>query len=308
MAEFWEGVHVRGQQSIGVWETFDATFQVGPLTKAQHAIDVALILTHVTERDTQQDVFDDAIEFRNTNFNLLFDIVTRVPQLIDATLDDADPLNNDLDDVFGVDPDTQHGVMERSRRVISLWNRVNIKRAAMAPALPALTLGVTTVANLQTAVTNHPTLLQTVENERAEVSQKKSQLQTTSRRVDRNNKRWYAAWANFFAVGSPEHNALSQVDTEEGTTPPTALEIATLTQTVLSVAVAYVAGGGRRATSLVLLYQVVGVDADFGHATPVVLAGQTIGPFPAGATINIKTRATNSAGSTESAVQTITLT
>jgi len=46
----------------------------------------------------------------------MHDVVTRAPQLIDSVLDDADPLNNDLDDVFNVDPDSQHGVMERARR------------------------------------------------------------------------------------------------------------------------------------------------------------------------------------------------
>jgi len=62
-----------------------------------------------------------------------------------------------------------------------------------------------------------------------------------------------------------------------------------------------------QATSLVIAYQVVAVDADFGHATVVILTGQAIGPFPAGAAVNFKTIATNSAGTTESAVQTITL-
>jgi hypothetical protein len=94
---------------------------------------VALILTQVNERDVQQDVVDDAIAARDQNFDLLHDIVTRAPQLIDSVLDDADPLNNDLDDVFNVDPDSQHGVMERARRLVSLWTRVNVKRAAMTP-------------------------------------------------------------------------------------------------------------------------------------------------------------------------------
>ncbi len=32
--------------------------------------------------------------------------MTRAPQLIDSMLDDADPLNNDLDNVFNADPDS----------------------------------------------------------------------------------------------------------------------------------------------------------------------------------------------------------
>ena len=77
------------------------------------------------------------------------------------------------------------------------------------------------------------------------------------------------------------------------------MEIDTLTQTGTSVHVTYVSGGGRRATSLTLLYQIVGVDDDFGHATSVVLTGQTLGPFTAGQTINFKARAENSAGVVE---------
>ena len=68
------------------------------------------------------------------------------------------------------------------------------------------------------------------------------------------------------------------------------------------------AGRGRHATSLILQWQVDGVDADFGHNRPVVLAGQTVGPFTAGQTVNFPVRAANSAGTTESAVKTITLT
>ena len=307
MAEFFEAIHQRGQQTLAVWNTHAPTFQVGALTLATHTTDVALLLTHVNDRDVQQDVQDDAVLARDANFNSLRDIVVRVPQLIEATLEDDDLLQSDLDDVYAVEPNRTHGGMERARRVVSLWNRVNLLRAAMTPALPALTLGTTTVANLQTLLTNHPALLQTVEDERSELNQKTSVLKTTSRRIDRNNKRWYAAWSKNFAVGSPENDALSQIDTGPTTPAPSALEIATLTAAGTSVQVAYVAGGGDHATTLVLLWQVVGIDPDFGHATPVNLAGQTVGPFSPGDVIQFKTRGSNSTGDTDSAVISITL-
>lgn len=308
MAEYWQPIHLRGQQSIGVWGTFSVEFQVGSLTLAAHTADVALILTHVNDRDVQQDALDDAMLTRDANFDLIHDIAVRVPQLISATLEDHESLNKDLSDVFTVDPNSQHGCMERARRIISLWNRVNTKRAAMTPALPALLLGTTSVANLTTALDNHPRLMQAVEDERSELNQKKSQLQTTSNRVDRNNKRWYEAWFNNFAAGSPERNALTEVETEMSTSMPTAKEIDSLTQIGLSVAVAYPPGGGNHATVMILQWQVVGVDADFAHDTAVILTGQTVGPFPAGATILFRVRASNSAGTTDSVVQSITLT
>ena len=307
MVEFFEGVHQRGQQTLAVWNTHAPTFQVGALTLAAHTTDVALLLTHVNDRDVQQDVQDDVVLARDANFNALRDIVVRVPQLIEATLEDDDLLQSDLDDAYAVEPNRTHGGMERGRRVISLWNRVNTVRAAMTPALPALTLGATTVANLQTLLTNHPALLQTVEDERSELNQKTGVLKMTTRRVDRNNKRWYGAWSKNFANGSAENDALSQIDTGPTTPVPSALEIATLTAAGTRVQVAYVAGGGDHATTLVLLWLVVGIDPDFGHATPVNLAGQAIGPFSAGDEIQFKTRGSNSTGDTDSAVVSITL-
>lgn len=307
MAEFWEVAHQRGQQSIAVWGTFDPAFQVGAVTLASQTTDVALLVTQATERGTQQDVVDDAMLQRDDNFNTLHDIVVRVPQLIEASLEDDDLLHGDLDDVFAISPESQAGVQERARRVVSLWNRVNTVRAAMTPALPALTLGTNTVAGLQTRLTNHPALLQTVENERSELNQKKSALNATARRVDRNNKRWYAAWSKNFAVGSPENDALSQIDTGPTTPAPSAQEIATLAASGNNVAVTYLAGGGAHATTIVLLWQIVGTDPDFGHATPVVPTGQTVGPFPPGTVVNFKTRASNSTGDTDSAVQSISL-
>jgi hypothetical protein len=38
--------------------------------------------------------------------------------------------------------------------------------------------------------------------------------------VDKNNKRWYEASSGNYAPGSPEYEALSQIDTESGDTEP----------------------------------------------------------------------------------------
>lgn len=307
MPEFWEAAHQRGQQTTAVWGTHSPAFQVGALTLTAHTTDVALLFTQANERGTQKDVLDDAMLTRDANFNAIRDIIVRVPQLIEASLEEDDLLQGDLDDVYAISPDSQAALQERGRRVLSLWTRTNVLRAAMTPALPALLLGTLAVADLQTRLTNHPVLLQTVEDERSEHNQKKSVLNSTARRVDRNNKRWYGAWSKFFAVGSPENNALTQIDTGSSTPAPSALEIDTLAASGNNIAVTYVAGGGDHATTLVLLWQVVGTDPDFGHATPVNLAGQTVGPFPPGAEINFKTRVSNSIGDTDSAVRSISL-
>ena len=68
---------------------------------------------------------------------------------------------------------------------------------------------------------------------------------------------------------------------------------------------AFVAGGGAHATTLLLLWQVVGTDAAFTNQTaladtnPKVLA---LGLSP-GRTVNFKSRVSNSVGQAESAVK-----
>ncbi len=64
-----------------------------------------------------------------------------------------------------------------------------------------------------------------MEDTRSALSDVRSALRTLADRVDRNNKRWYAAWQGTFPVGTPENDALSQIETggsggSGGGTPP----------------------------------------------------------------------------------------
>ncbi len=169
---------------------------------------------------------------RDTNFELLRDLNVRVPQAIEGNLEDGDVLLGELADVRAVTGQGQEGVMNRTRKVISLWNLVNTSRAAAT--LPALEVGETTVANLAAALDAHPELLQDVEDEGAVLSRLKGQLARTDARVDRNNKRWYVAWSGNFLAGSPEIDALSQIDT--GPSAPAPVGKAVITHAVFVAA------------------------------------------------------------------------
>jgi hypothetical protein len=305
MPEYHEEVHTRGQQTLGVWITFNAGFTVGPLTIALHTADVNAIPTAAAARDTQQDAVDDAREARDNNYELLKDLGVRVPRAIEGQLPAGDDLLGELDDVRAIEATSQDNAQARVRRVLSLWTRVNAKRAAAVPPLGPLLVGTTTVAQLQTILDNHSGLMQTVENEKAELNQKRSDLRNLANKVDRNNKRWFAAWEGHYAEGTPERDALSQIDTGPQTPAPTPLQIGAITaQAGGQFTVPFVAGGGAHATTELLLWQVVGVDAGFTHQVPltdhnpkVVATGAALG-----ATVNFKTRMSNSVGLAESAV------
>ena len=92
-----------------------------------------------------------------------------------------------------------------------------------------------------------------------------------------------------------------------GGTAPTAQEIDLLTQNGPNVEVGYASGGGTGATTITLLWQIDGIDPGFDHSIAATLPLQTIGPFTTGQTIRFKTRAENTAGTTESMVKQITI-
>ncbi|NDF00705.1 MAG: hypothetical protein EB034_20910, partial [Verrucomicrobia bacterium] len=186
------------------------------------------------------------------------------PRAIEGQIAADDDLHGAIDDVRAIEATSQDNAQARIRRVISLWTRVNTQRTGATPPLTALLVGTTTVAHLQTALDNHPILMQTVENEKAELNQKRAALRNAASKVDQNNKRWFAAWEGNFADGTPE----------------------------------------RDATTRQLLWQVEGVDADFTHPIALTDTSpkHVTSGAAADVTVRFKTLVSNSVGTTESAV------
>jgi hypothetical protein len=309
MSEYWEDIYHRGQQSVGVWNAFAPALTVGEVTLAGHTTDTAALQTKANERDVQQDVVDVARDARDANLRFMEDLSIRFPRKLEGDLAPSDPLHAEIADLRNINPDSPDNIAARVRRTVSLWNRVNAQRAAAVPPLPAFNVGGTLVAALDTALSNQNTLLQTIENERGKLTQKRESLRALAAKVDRNNKRWYAAWEGEFAEGSAERAALSQIDTGGQTPAPEALEINTATaQAPDQVVLTYVAGGGDHATSFKLLWKIETVDADFIHEAVLNLQGQTVTvPNAAGKTVSFKARATNSTASTDSAVKQVVM-
>ena len=165
-----------------------------------------------------------------------------------------------------------------------------------------------TLAQLQRVVPDMPGLEQGLEKKKSALSKQRSALKIASEKADPSNKRWFDAWSGNFPAGSAELAALSQIDTGPHTPAPSPLVINTVTPSAGShFAEAYASGGGNHATTLHLQWKVAGVDAEFGHDTLVVLAGQTAATGAAlGADVNFRTKAHNSQGTTYRAEKTET--
>lgn len=316
MAEQWQEVFTRNQQTRGIWFTHDAAFTVGGLTLAQHAADGDALLTLANTRDVAEDAVDDARDLRETKGGWLADLCIRFPRAVSGQLAPEDPMHNEVADVQKIEINSQADLGDRGRKVVSLVTRFNAARAAMVPPQPELKVKSkvagepdVTIAAFTTALNAQPGLLLAIENKKADLNKARNALQTQTTKVDRNNKRWFSAWEGNFPDGSPERDALSQIDTGPSTPVPTAKEIDQATAAGGgAAALTYLAGGGAHASLLMLLWKIVGTDTDFVHEAVVVLAGQTVTGLPVGATVEFKVRASNSKGHTDSAVKSVVVT
>ncbi len=315
MPEYHEVVHTRGQQTIGVWGTFDEDLKVGKLTLAQHTTDVAAIFTAAGQRDAAQDDLDLARAAVRNKTAELADLTIRFPRAAEGQLEPDSDLHGEIENCRAIEPNTPENAVARGRRVIGVVTRYNAGQAALAPPGDPLTIKNAVpggddveLADLQALVNAMPGLEQAVEDAKSALNKKRSALRKATAKVDKNNKRWFDAWSGNFAAGSDELEALSQIDTGPHTPPPSALQISTVTPSAGGhFAVAYTSGGGAHATTLHLQWKIVGVDAEFGHDTLVILAGQTVATGAlTGTDVTFRTRAQNSQGTTYSGEKTDT--
>jgi hypothetical protein len=305
MAEYWEPIYLRGQQTALVWVTHGPTLAMGTLSVRDHSADVSLLLMHATECEEHQQLVNETELVLSTNLKFIRELCGKLPKALARAAAKNPEQSKQLKAITKSNPRTQAAEVALARRLAALWKRVNTNFAA--EGRPVFKLGSTTVGQLDTAIGNHTVIARLLRNKQAELIQKESLLRTTSKRVAVNNRRWHKTWAEHFEPGSPEHQALNKVFTGESAGAPEPLEIRSLTRSGAAVYVHYVEGGGRGATSLKVLHKVEGEDKDFAWPETVILAGQTVGPLTPGSKVHFKTRISNSHGSTESAAKSITL-
>lgn len=305
MAEAYQEVHQRGLQTNGVWGQHSPAFKAGKLTLTAHTADVGDILTKASLWEASNSALETVRDARDTLDTEVKSLCVHGPDAIEGDLEEGEELLDDLDPIRAIRMTNPQKSLERGRKLVPAWTKANLRRTTAVPPDPELKAKGMTLAQFQTKMTDLTTALQTVETKVSDERKAAGALKRAFQKVDQQNKKWFVAWQGEFAEGTPERDALDQIDT--GNAPaPVALQIETVTPAAGgSFAVDYTAGGGAHASALLLQWQVVGVDADFGHDTAVNQAGQTVATgASAGATVKFRTKATNSVGATYSTVKT----
>lgn len=309
MPSYWQITKLRAEQTLAVWALQDA-FVVGLKSFDQLTDLVDGYIPLVNALATADTSFSTALTAKQERLELLRLIVVKGAGKMSADLEDDDELDVALGQkVFSLDANgSEADLIKRCRAFLPIWTLYN---ARLTPPAQFTVRG-HTIAIFTTTLADYEADIE-VENQRGTaLSTARTALEQHNRIVDRLIKKWYAAWKNEYPEGTPEGDALlSQVDAEEGQQKPSKLEIAALTMAnATDVAVAFVPGGGERATLRLLQVKVVGVDADFRTVRELspedAVAGVTVGPFAAGQQVLVRTDVGNSRDPSEiSAVQSI---
>ena len=216
MNDSWQTILQRAQSTNAIWGQHAPGFTVGTLTLALHQADAALLEPAAQAVVTAEDAVDSARDDRDSSMNFIKDLAIRAPRKMDGELSVGDPYHSDLKHIRAVEMTGLETTVTRGQRTVSLWQKLNARNAAMVPPLPAMTVGGATVTQLAAALTGLPLKTQAVENAASFLGDRRSDLLVLKERVYTNNIRWFAAWEGEFVEGSPERNALSQIDTGSG--------------------------------------------------------------------------------------------
>lgn len=312
--EYWEVTKNRAQLTLPVWTDYLPTTKIGTQGTTEYEALINGYEPLVQLRTTAQDDFDGT--FRTIQGALLKMklLGTKVPQIIEAQLDENEGIMKDVDDLYATSPRTEASILKRARDLYPVWMRANIALAALSPAQPAITrnIGATacTAIMLKALLDDYTQMVKEMRDMEEALGSKRMALREHDRRVDQLGKRWYKFAKNTFEPGSAAFEALDNIPTEPGTAAPETIEIASVLQggeDGLQVLLAYVPGGGDHATSKLVKWQVVGADSGFDHSAPLDPSGNALGPFAQGQTVKIITEVSNSAGTRTIAARTITM-
>jgi hypothetical protein len=301
--EYWEITKQRAQQTLPVWTQYTAALKVGGQGTAEFTALIAGFEPLVQQRTAAQDDFDAAYRAGQDALLRMKVLGTKVPALIAGHLDDNEGLMQDVGDLYATNTRSESGILKRLRELLPVWQRANAALAAFTPAQPPITRAVGgvayTVAAAQALLDGYTAVVNTISTKAEALDVKRAALRTHDRTVDQLNKRWYKIAKAQSDPGSDLYEALNGITTEPSTPAPDTIEINTVTQggeAGLQVLVAYVPGGGAHATTKLIKWQVVGVDADFVHSAPLDASGNALGPFAKDQVVKIITEVSNSSG------------
>jgi hypothetical protein len=311
--EYYQVYQNRAVQTAAVITKFIPTLMVNGVDAAGLLAQSGALDGLAQKRNDALATADGAVNAESLGQTAIHDLVLSLPHVAEGELDDNVPAEAALVDlltpVYAIVPRTTELALERGMKLKSALDKINAFLAVQTPVRPPVQSGGKGVADLNNLITAQPALEQAIEDTAAEVSSARTALRTAATNVDRLNKRFYAKLQSEARTNPALADALNQIDTESMNLPGT-LGINSIVQggtDQLHLLVNYDNASYAGTATNTIEWQVVGTDNDFTNSAAVDPSGNTLGPFAAGKTINVRTRVTNGNGTTTGGVRTIVM-
>jgi len=311
--EYYQVIQNRAGQTAAVINKFVPTLSVGGVNAAGLLAQSAALDGLAQTRDDALADSDAATNAENQGFLAIQALTLSLPQAAEADLDDNIPAESALLDllspVYAIKPRTTELALERGQKLVSALTKINAYLTALVPPRNPITSGGKGLTDLNTLIAAQPALEQALEDRAADVGSARSALRVAATAVDRLNKRFYAKLTAEARTNAALADALAQIDTESAGLPGT-LGISGILQggtDHLHILVSYDPGTYDGSATSTIEWMVTGVDTDFTHNAPADPSGNALGPFTVGSTVQLRTRVTNSNGTTTGSVRTLTL-
>ena len=311
--EYYQAFQNRTGQTVAVLNQYLPTLKLSGVDAADLLAQADALNALAQSRDNALAAYDAANNAENQGFLAIQGLTLALPQAAESELDDTVPdesaLNDLLAPAYAIVPRTTELALERGKKIVSAVTRINVFLLAAAPPRDPVTAGGKTVADLITAMNSQPALEQAVEDRAVDVTAARTALRTAAAIVDRLNKRFYGKLQAEARTDAALATALAGITTESANLPGT-LGIRHLLQggvNGLQLLIAYDNGSYTSGATNTLEWLVVGVDQDFTHHTPADPSGNALGPFTIGQVVKLRTRVTNSNGTTTGSIRTLTI-
>ena len=311
--EYYQAIQNRTGQTVAVIDQYLPTLKAGGVDSADLLAQADALNPLAQTRDNALTDSDSATNAENQGFLTIRGLDLSLPQAAEGELDDTVPAESALIDLlapaYAVIPRTTEFALERGHKAVSAITRINTFLLAAVPPRDPITAGGKAIADLITAMNAQPALEQTVADRAVDVTAARTTLRTAAATVDRLNKRFYAKLAAEARTNEALAIALLGITTGSENLPGT-LGIRALLQggvNGLQLLVGYENGTYDSGATSTLEWKVEGVDPDFSHSAPVDPSGNALGPFTIGQVVKLRTRVTNSNGTTTGSVRTLTL-
>ncbi len=309
--EFYQTVAKRSAQTVAVVNQYVPTLKVAGVDAAGLQTQGTALAGLAQLRDDAVATADGAVNAEQLGFSQIHDLVVGLPKDAEGELSDQVPAESALLDLlspaYAINPRTTDLAIKRGMIVKTALLKINTYLAAQTPPRGPVTTGGKGVTDLSALMDAQPALEQAVEDTAADVTSARSDLQTAATNVDRLNKRFYAKLQAEARTNPALAAALSQITTDSANLPAT-LGISSIVQggtDQLHLLVSYDNASYDGTLTSSIEWMVAGTDPDFTNSATVDPSGNTLGPFAVGKVVSVRTRVTNSNGSTLGSVRTL---